>query len=283
LLGGAKVHGQDNDMGTLQPIYTTENCRFAGPLRWGLTVFSRVPINDAVWCPDLTAALEADGIHLLGHRFSEPGTSQFSLSTLPHITPLLVVKHVKGRLQYLLRRSHPRGLQRNYALRSFGPATREAVEKYVADQLGHHRMADPRVQELLARFQIHHPDVDLSKHRSTSHGIYWYNLHVVVVHHERWVEVDERILQVVVDMIERVCRSEGFLLSRGGILPDHLHLALGCPIGMAPADVALAILNNLAYVHGMKAVLQFGAFIGTFGEYHQGAVRGDSDIGEAPN
>jgi len=33
--------------------------------------------------------------------------------------------------------------KRNYALRSFGPTTRDAVEKYVADQLGHHRMADP--------------------------------------------------------------------------------------------------------------------------------------------
>ena len=270
-------------MGTLQPIYTSEKCPFAGPLRWGLTVFWRLPINDAGWCPDLRAALEADGIRLLGHRFSQPRTSQFSLSTLPQITPLLVVKHVKGRLQHLLRQSHPKPLQRNYALRSFGAATREAVEKYVAEQLGHHRMFDPRVEELLARFQIHHPDVDLSKHRSTAHGIYWYNLHVVVVHHERWVEVDERVLQALVDMIERVCRSKGFLLSRGGILADHLHLALGCPIGMAPADVALAFLNNLAFVHGMKAVFQFGAFIGTFGEYHQGAVRSDSETDEAPD
>ncbi len=270
-------------MGTLQPIYTSENCRFAGPLRWGLTVFWRLPIDNASWYPDLSAALEAEGIRVLGHRFSEPRTSQFSLSTLAHVAPLLMVKHVKGRLQHFLRESHPKGLQRNYALRSFGPATRETVEKYVASQLGHHHMADPRMEELLARFQIHHPEVDLSNHRSTSHAIYWYNLHVVVVHHDRWVEVDERILQAVVDMIERVCQSKGYQLSRGGILPDHLHLALGCPMNAAPAEVALAFLNNLAYVHGMKAVFQFGAFIGTFGDYHQGAVRSDPEIGEAPN
>ena len=37
----------------------------------------------------------------------------------------------------------------------------------------------------------------------------------------------------------------------------------------------LAFLNNLAFVHGMKPVFQFGAYVGTFGEYHQGAVVSD--------
>jgi len=82
----------------------------------------------------------------------------------------------------------------------------------------------------------------------------------------------------VTEMIERVCRAKNYALSRGGILADHLHLALGCPITVAPADVALAFLNNLAYVYGMKPVFQFGAFIGTFGEYHQGAVRNNQDL-----
>src|SRR5207248_1140753 len=124
----------------------------------------------------------------------------------------------------------PKALQRNYALRSFGSATREAVEKYVGSQLNHHRMADPPVQALLARYQIHHPEVDLSQHRSTSHGVYWYNLHVVGVHAERWVEINANVLQQEMEMIERVCRAKSYWLSRGGILPDHFHLALGCPI-----------------------------------------------------
>jgi hypothetical protein len=76
-------------------------------------------------------------------------------------------------------------------------------------------------------------------------------------------------------MIEGVCRTKAYWLSRAGILPDHIHVALGCPLEEAPEDVALAFLNNLAYVHGMKAVFQFGAYVGTFGEYHQGAVVSD--------
>jgi len=32
----------------------------------------------------------------------------------------------------------------------------------------------------------------------------------------------------------------------------------------------------------MKAVFQFGAFLGTFGEYHQGAVKSDPRLGVDP-
>lgn len=259
-------------MATLQPLYTRDNCSFCAPLRWGLTVFWRDDITDAPWSAELASALEPDGIRLLGHRLREPRVSQFSLSTLPYVTPLLLVNRVKGRLQYLVRAARPKALQRNYALRSFGSATREAVEGYVASQLTHHTMADERVQALLERFQVAHPEVDLSRPRSTAHAIYWYNLHVVLVHRERWAEIRETVLEQVRRMIEGVCRAKGYALSRAGILADHVHLALGCPLEAAPADVALAFLNNLAYVHGMKAVFQCGAYVGTFGEYHQGAV-----------
>jgi putative transposase len=259
-------------MATLQPLYTRDNCSFCAPLRWGLTVFWRAPVTEAPWFGDLARALEGDGVRLLGHRFSEPHVSQFSLSTLPDVTPLLLVNRVKGRLQYLVRESLRKALQRNYALRSFGSATREAVERYVASQLDHHARADDRVQALLGRFQVVHPDVDLSRARATSHGLYWYNLHVVLVHRERWAEIREAVLEQVRHMVERVCRARGYALSRAGILPDHLHLVLGCPLEVAPADVALTFLNNLAYVHGMKAVFQFGAYVATFGEYHQGGI-----------
>jgi hypothetical protein len=119
-------------MATPQPLYTRDNCTFCGPLRWGLTVFWRTPVSDAPWFADLARALEADGLRVLGHRFQEPGVSQFSLCTLAYTAPLFIVKRVKGRLQYLLRKSLPKAFQRNYALRSFGPATRAAVEGYAA-------------------------------------------------------------------------------------------------------------------------------------------------------
>jgi len=73
-------------------------------------------------------------------------------------------------------------------------------------------------------------------------------------------------------MVRRVCQSKGYALAGAGIVADHIHLAIGCPLESAPDDIALAFLNNLAFVHGMKPVFQFGAYLGTFGEYHDGAV-----------
>jgi putative transposase len=258
-----------------QPLYTRENCSFACPLQWGLSVFWRSPVDTAPWFPDLVLATEADGIRLLGHRFVRPGFSQFSLSTRPEVAPLLLVQRVKGRLQYLVRASLPKALRANYALRSFGRVRREVIEAYVASQLGHHPMADQRVHILLERFQVEQPEVRLENHRSTGQGIYWYNLHVVLVHRGRWAEIDPDVLSRVREMILKVSRAKGYALSRAGILPDHVHLVVGCPLEVAPVDVALAFLNNLAFVHGMRPVFQFGGYVGTFGEYDQGAVESD--------
>ena len=47
----------------------------------------------------------------------------------------------------------------------------------------------------------------MSRPQKTSHGIYWYNLHVAFVHRERWMEVREEVLQRVHDMIVRVCEG----------------------------------------------------------------------------
>ncbi len=263
------------------PIYTADNCTFTGPLRWGLTVFWRTPIADSAWLGDLRQALEVDGIRLLSHRLKDGRISQFALSTLAGIAPMFIVNRVKGRLQHLVRQARPKAFQRNYALRSFGPATRAAVERYVAEQVTHHPPADERVEALLQRFQIFHPEVDLSRPRPTAHAIYWYNLHVVVVHLERWRDIHEEMLERVRNTIEGVCRSKKFALVAGrdltGPRASGCIWRLGCPLEMPPAEVALVFLNNLAYAHGMKAVYQFGAYAGTFGEYHQGAVKSDED------
>lgn len=111
------------------------------------------------------------------------------------------------------------------------------------------------------------PDVDLSQMQRTSHGVFWYNLHLVFVHRERWNEVRHEILARVQSMVLAVAKKKSHRLARAGILPDHVHLVLGCPFDMSPCEVALGFLNNFAFVHGMKPVYQFGAFVGTVGEY----------------
>jgi REP element-mobilizing transposase RayT len=242
----------------LRPIYARENCSFCCPLTWGVSVFWRAPVENAAWYRELAKALEPDGIRLLGHRFSNSRVSQFAVSTQAHVAPAEIIQRLKGRLQHAVQGLLPKALKRNFAVRSFGRVTRQTVEAYVASQLEHHRLADFRMQELLRQFQIHDPQVNLSQASRTAHGIYWFNLHVVLVHRERWSHAQEDVLSGVREMILRVASAKGFALSRAAILPDHVHLALGCPFDMAPADVALAFLNNLAFVHGMRPVYQFG-------------------------
>ena len=71
-----------------------------------------------------------------------------------------MLRSVKGRLQYLIRQSHPAAFKRNYRIESVGSAKAEAIERYVAGQLPRQGMADSRGQALLSRFQIDRPSVD---------------------------------------------------------------------------------------------------------------------------
>ena len=130
-------------------------------------MFWREPIQRDDWFRRLSTTTEADGIRLLGHRFEGPTISPLAASSRPHVTPALILQRVKGKLQYAVRDERPKALKGNYAIR-VGRVTREVVESYVTSRLDHHQMADPRVQELLERYQIHRPNVDLSQPRRMS-------------------------------------------------------------------------------------------------------------------
>jgi len=154
-----------------------------------------------------------------------------------------------------------------------GSAKREVIEAYIQNQLAHHPLADARIQERLEWLQIIAEDVDLSQIRYTAHGQFIYNLHVVLEHADGLCVVEPKFLQATCDMIRRVCQKRSFLLSRAGIVANHLHLAIGCGIEDTPDSVALCFLNNLAYAHGMKSIYRFGYYVGTFGNFDLGAIR----------
>ena len=198
------------------PIYTLANCRAAYQLNWSLTVFWHQDVSTAEWLGALQAATEQDGIRVLEHCIADKRMSQFLVSTKPAVSPHEAVRSVKGRLQYLVRGDRPKAFQRNYCLRSVGSVTRDTVEKYVRSQPGHHVMADPRVQAIIERNQICNPHVDLSRSREGDHAVYWYNLHIVMVHVERFREVCEERLAARKAMILGVCEKQDYLLSRAG-------------------------------------------------------------------
>jgi REP element-mobilizing transposase RayT len=258
----------------MQPIYTADNCQAAYELRWSLALFGNRAIPPAKdWLDTVTNAVETDGVRILEHTFRSETTLLFLLSTKPHASPQAIVKSVKGRLQHAVRATHPELFKWNFSLTSIGEVRREAVETYVSQQLGHHRMADQKLQERLADFQLCFLDVDLSQARFSTHGRCLCNLHLVLVHRERWSEVGYKPLAITREMVLQAAARKGHSLSRLAVLPEHLHVTLGFSWNESPADVALAYLNNLAYAHGMKPLFQFGYFVGTFGEYDLDAVR----------
>jgi len=253
-------------------IYTPENCAAAYQLNWSYAVFWNNPTHDCGWFPELQEACEKDSIRLLEHEFKPPNVSQFLVSARPAIPPVLIAQRVKGRLQYLLRRTNPTAFRRNYSMRSLGSTRDAKLDAYLASQLQHHPMADVRVQERFAAYQIHHPEVDLVLPRRNGHASYSYNLHLVFVTEERWREIRDTVLIKVRDMIGAASRRKGHLLKRAALLPDHIHLTIGCSLAEAPRDVALSYMNNLSYVQNMSDVFRYSYFVGTFGEYDLGVI-----------
>ena len=255
------------------PIYTAENARPAYQLDWSLTVFWKRAIGSDSWLAELQAATEKDGVRILSHRFSTKGCSLFLLSTLPAVRPVDAVRSIKGRLQTLIRSTLPQAFLRNYDLHSVGSTTRAKAEAYVTSQLEHHAESLAVVTHQLADLQWIDPDVDLSAEQFSAHARHRCNLHLSFVCQDRRTGIGIPLLVAVRNMIRRACAAKKVRLSRIGLLPDHLHLIVGTSHEAAPIELALSLMNNIAFVYGMQPILRPSCFLGTIGEYNLGAIR----------
>ena len=65
----------------------------------------------------------------------------------------------------------------------------------------------------------------------------------------------------------------GWAMARIGLASNHVHLLLGCALEDDPLSVAVGLMNNVAYAHGMTPVLQYSFYAGTFGNYDRDAIR----------
>lgn len=256
----------------IKPIYTPENTRSSYHIKWSLSLFwHNPPLPEDLWLPELTTHQKTNNIFIENHTFSQQNTSLFTINTFPSCSPQNLVKRIKGNLQTIIRKSQPKAFQRNFFIRSIGKNTRENVENYISKQIGHHKMADERVQKRLEKYQIDNK-LDLSKSRNSSHGLYIYNLHLVFVRDGRWHEIDDSVLTQNRDIIVKSAAKKGHLLSNVGIFPDHFHLCIGCNIGESPEDVALSYMNNLSYSQGMNAIFQYSYYVETISEYNKWAI-----------
>jgi REP element-mobilizing transposase RayT len=215
-----------------------------------------------------TASLwKADGLEPIESRW-EPDKLQILFAASPEVSPVLLATRAKGRLDHAVRTAGLReSFSRKVSVRALGENTRRDVETYIERQVERERFADPRFERALQELQYVDEKLDFSQPTASSHGRYWYNLHVVLVTDGRWRMRDLGRLRQVRDSTLRIAARKEHAISRLSVMPDHLHAALRPPIEVSPLAIAFTYLNNLAHMLNCGRIWQDGYYLGTFGEY----------------
>ena len=262
----------------LQPVYSPNDVSSpAYHLRYtwsgwpSLSTFPAVPSGE--FFQELDALWENDGMRRLEMSWSAE-LIQITFSVKPQVSPVFFTSRVKGRLQHALRKSdHPTAFSRKVGFRGIGDNRTADVEAYIKRQVEKEAFVDQRFAGLLKQFTVTHPDVRLDQPTETNSGRYWYNLHLVLVveHGNRFT--DGESLRTIDRSCSAIARRKGYAISTRSVMPDHLHLALRGNIEQSPEEIALAIMNNLAYAFGQNPIWQPSYYAGTFGDYDMDAVR----------
>ena len=199
---------------------------------------------------------------------------QITFSVKPQVSPVKFTSRVKGRLQHALRRSgHPTAFSRKVGFRGIGDNHTAAVETYIKRQVEKEAFVDRKFAESLKQFTVTDSHVSLVQPTETNSGRYWYNLHLVLVVEHRNRFTDEESLRTMDRLCSAIARKKGYAISTRSVMPDHLHLALRGNIEQSPEEIALAIMNNLAYAFKQNPIWQSSYYVGTFGDYDMDAVR----------
>jgi hypothetical protein len=212
-------------------------------------------------------------VRILEFHSPQSNVGQFFVSTRPQLARSAIVRSLKGRWQYLIRSEHPKTFRRNYFIGSVGEANCRVLDAYIAKQTSRHPMADPDVPGRLQSLQFHDGSIDPGQVVTSNYGQFVYWLQVVMETEVGWNEVRPSVLAGSRAMIIRACAKHDWQLSRIGLLSSHIDVLLGAGVTESPGEVALSLMNNLAYAQGMRPAFRFSYYVGTFGPYDRGAVR----------
>lgn len=247
-------------MSKKNPIYTHENCLFAYQLHWELVISWRFKVSDSRWYESLRKRTLPTGIQISNHRFLQPGTSRFLVSTRPNLAPLALIDDIQELLQDIVRVELPHALHNTFRLRSLGILSRTALEELVDSDISHDKTSRERPLS-----QISQP-IDLSHPQTCKRGSYSYNLQVVLESDPNVSPKPKSFQKMAHDEVLHISQANNVSLSCATIQPDHFDIVLGCPIELAPADVALKFMNTLAESCFRKPIFRFSVFTSTFGE-----------------
>jgi REP element-mobilizing transposase RayT len=233
--------------------------------------FPDVPPAD--WIAALAGDLKADALELESYTWNS-GAIHLTVAASPDVAPVWLAQRLKGRLDHTMRsRGTSVSFSRKVSLRAIGHNRTPVVEGYVRDQLKHVELADPRYRETLASVAVDDATVDLSEPAISSHGRYWYSLHVVFVVAGRYRVGEQSFLERLRERVMDVSKRLGCALKRVAVMPDHMHLALRGDPKLSPASIALGLQEATAEVAGCR-LWEDGFYVGTFGDYDYGAVNG---------
>ncbi len=254
-----------------RPMYTPESVTPVARLRYDCTVW----LSGGLAFPSCTLEVirktaplwQADGL-ILGEHSVDGDKVQILFTARHNVAPVVFAARIKGRLQHALRHNGtPVKFSRKVAFRCLGDNTSEVVTGYLRKQVSKEGFVDPRFEKRMQEFTIVRDDIDLSEPFATVRGRYWYNLHLVLV-------VDGRVqfkmtepLAKLRDGCLRISTQKGYRLKSVAVMLEHIHLSLGGIPDHSPEDIALAFMNNLAWIMGRNRIWQDGYYVGTFSEY----------------
>lgn len=220
-----------------------------------------------------TAAVwEADGLRLLEVRANSKKV-QILFSVTPQVSPVFFCMRVKGRIQYACRQAGCAvDFKRNFAFRSVGENTSAVVQQYIQNQAFKEECADPRFRIALEAFTSVSHDRILTEPSKSGSGLYWYDLHVVLVTVHRFRLTDTETLGRIHHTAATVAEELGCAMAAISVLPDHVHLALRGALECSPEKIAVAFQNALAQAAGCRAWSD-EYYLGTFTDYDLGAIR----------
>jgi len=262
----------------VEPLYRAEGQQVAYHLRYSWTawpagsLWRSLPIDDLL--STLAPRWEQDGLRVL-ERLISPDKIQATFSTRPDVAPTALARLAKGRLQHAMREADRtfQGFSRKVSVRCVGRNRAKDVQAYIARQVEKEHFADSRFEAMMRQFTVLCPSVNLALPDSSTHGRYWYNLHVVLVVAERYRIVDPHRLGTIRDRCFQIANKKGHRIAVLSVMPDHLHMALRGNRDESPQDIALAFQNNLAFALGQMRIWSDGYYVGTLGEYDMQAIR----------
>ena len=250
-----------------EPFYTGRNLNPAYSLRYAWagwpsgTCFQGLADDQIL--KHLGESWEADGLRLLEWNWSDTKI-QLTFSTTPKTSPVFLATRAKGRLQDALRKAgSPQKFSRKLSVRSIGDNMTVEVENYIKNQVKSELFVDPAFARKMEELILVNPSVDLSAPTSSGRGMYWYNLHLVLVVRQRSQIADLDRLMRIRDGCSRIAIKKAYGISTLSVMLDHLHVALRGDHRQSPVEIALAFQNNLAHLAG-EALWTENFYAGTF-------------------